>query len=156
MPFFLWRSYRKITGWWYGIELRLRYMFYTSVLTARIARSWLRLRLTRFLVRLSKSRLKNLAQTETTAPVAVRSTTLHYYESSNVPADGPMAVVRFTAYDEHGVPLAVRQEMYQDDPEGFSCLEYEVSEALENEIDVVIYSDREPRDFPVVSSYLDA
>jgi hypothetical protein len=51
--------------------------------------------------------------------------------------------------------LAVRQLSYLDDEEGFQDLERDVGDAIENCLDVIIYTDREPTAFPVILEYLE-
>ena len=85
----------------------------------------------------------------------MRTVRLYFYETDQVAADGPMAVVRYTAYNEMEEVLAVRQLSYSDDHEGFQSLERDVEDALNNCLDVIIYTDREPTAFPVIRDYLE-
>ena len=155
VPFGLWKIFIKITGWWYAIELRTRYTLFTFRLAARIGLSWLRWRCSIALARLFGSHQSRKPQTEVIVEAPMRVTRLYFYETEDVAADGPMAVARYTAYTTEGKVDEVAQRSYLDDPEGFAGLERDVALAIENEIDVIIYSDREPRDFPLISSYLE-
>ena len=145
-PFFLWRIFIKITGTWYAFELRARYTLFTLRLAVRVGLVWLRWKL---------SSLQKTPQTELTARKTVRTVRLYFYETEDVAADGPMAVVRYTAYNELDEVLAVRQHSYLDDEEGFKSLERDVQEALNNCLDVIVYTDREPTAFPVIREYLE-
>ena len=121
----------------------------------RIGLLWLRWKLSEALVRPFRSSLQKTPQTELTATKTVRTVRLYFYETEEVAADGPMAVVRYTAYNELEEVLAVRQHSYADDQEGFKSLERDVEEALNNCLDVIIYTDREPTAFPVIREYLE-
>lgn len=66
-----------------------------------------------------------------------------------------MAVVRYTAYNDIDEVIAVRQLSYLDDEEGFAGLERDVEDALNNSLDVIIYTDREPTAFPTIREYLE-
>ena len=121
----------------------------------RIGLLWLRWKLSEALVRPFRSSLQKTPQTELTATKTVRTVRLYFYETEEVAADGPMAVVRYTAYSELEQVLAVRQHSYADDEEGFESLERDVEEALNNCLDVIIYTDREPTAFPVIREYLE-
>lgn len=154
-PFFLWRIFIKITGLWYAAELRARYTIFTLRLTARIALTWLRYRLQVALGRLYLSNASRTHQTELVATESVRPVRLYFYETNEVMAEGPAAVVRFTAYDIYGVAMAVSQLSYEHDTQGLGELERDVMVALENNVDVVIYSDLEPTEFPIVAAYLE-
>ena len=154
-PFFLWRVFIKITGLWYAAELRARYTLFTLRLTVRIGLLWVRWKFLEVLVRPFLSALQKTPQTELTAEKPVRTVRLYFYETEEVAADGPMAVVRYTAYNELEEVLAVRQHSYSDDEEGFKSLERDVEDAIENCLDVIIYTDREPTAFPVILEYLE-
>ena len=154
-PFFLWRIFIKITGLWYAAELRARYTLFTLRLAVRIGLLWLRWKLSEALVRPFRSSLQKTPQTELTAEKPVRTVRLYFYETDDVAADGPMAVVRYTAYNELEEVLAVQQLSYLDDEEGFQDLERDVQDALNNCLDVIIYTDREPTAFPVIKDYLE-
>ena len=121
----------------------------------RIGLLWLRWKLSEALVRPFRSSLQKTPQTELTAEKTVRTVRLYFYETEEVAADGPMAVVRYTAYNELEEVLAVRQHSYLDDEEGFQSLERDVEEALNNSLDVIVFSDREPTAFPVIRQYLE-
>lgn len=121
----------------------------------RIGLLWLRWKLSEALVRPFRSSLQKTPQTELTAEKTVRTVKLYFYETEEVAADGPMAVVRYTAYNELEEVLAVRQLSYLDDEEGFQDLERDVEDAIENCLDVIIYTDREPTAFPVIREYLE-
>ena len=151
-PFFLWRIFIKITGTWYAFELRARYTLFTLRLAVRVGLVWLRWKLSEALVRPFRS---SLQQTELRTTKTVRTVRLYFYETEDVAADGPMAVVRYTAYNELDEVLAVRQHSYADDQEGFKSLERDVQEALNNCLDVIVYTDREPTAFPVIREYLE-
>ena len=121
----------------------------------RIGLLWLRWKLSEALVRPFRSSLQKTPQTELTAEKPVRTVRLYFYETEEVAADGPMAVVRYTSYSALEEVLAVRQLSYLDDEEGFESLERDVEEALNNCLDVIIYTDREPTAFPVIREYLE-
>lgn len=154
-PFFLWRIFIKITGLWYAVELRARYTFFTLRLAARIALLWARWKLSEALVRRFQSVLSKKTQTEPTAEKSVRTVHLYFYETEDVAADGPMAVARYTAYNDLEEVVQVRQLSYRDDEEGFTALERDVEHALDNCLDVIIYTDREPTAFPTICQYLE-
>ena len=121
----------------------------------RIGLLWLRWKLSEALVRPFRSSLQKTPQTELTATKTVRTVRLYFYETEEVAADGPMAVVRYTGYSALEEVLAVRQLSYLDDEEGFESLERDVAEALNSSLDVLIYTDREPTAFPVIREYLE-
>jgi hypothetical protein len=124
-------------------------------LAARIALLWARWKLSEALARLFRSASPKKTQTELIAEKPVRTVHLYFYETEDVAADGPMAVVRYTAYNETDEVIAVRQLSYLDDAEGFAGLERDVEDALNNELDVIIYTDREPTAFPTIREYLE-
>ena len=154
-PFFLWRIFIKTTGLWYAAELRVRYTLFTFRLALRVGLLWLRWKLSESLARRFRSSLQKTAQTELTAEKPVRTVHLYFYETKEVAADGPMAVVRYTAYNDSEEVVAVKQLSYLDDEEGFVSLERDVEHALDNELDVIIYTDREPTAFPTICEYLE-
>jgi hypothetical protein len=79
-------------------------------------------------------------------------TTITYYQVSEV--KGFLAVVRFTAYNPDGLPEAICEDFYADDPEEFCRLEADVEKALVGGIDTSIMSSYESTVFPVISTYL--
>ena len=79
-------------------------------------------------------------------------TTLTYYQVSKV--EGFLAVVRFTAYNPDGLPEAICEDFYADDPEEFCRLEEDVEKALSGGIDTSIMSSYESDTFPVISTFL--
>jgi hypothetical protein len=79
-------------------------------------------------------------------------TTITYYRVSEV--KGFLAVVRFTAYNPDGLPEAICEDFYADDPEEFCRLEADVEKALVGGIDTSIMSSYESTVFPVISTYL--
>ena len=85
----------------------------------------------------------------------MRTVHLYFYETEEVAADGPMAVARYTAYNDLEEVIQVKQLSYLDDEEGFIALERDVEHALENSLDVIIYTDRQPTAFPTISQYLE-
>jgi uncharacterized protein (DUF1786 family) len=79
-------------------------------------------------------------------------TTITYYRVS--PVEGFLAVVRYTAYNPDGLPEAVCEDFYEDDPEEFCRLEADVEKALVSGIDASIMSSYEADVFPVICNYL--
>ena len=79
-------------------------------------------------------------------------TTITYYSVSKSP--DMLAVVRYTAYDEAGSPIAVCEDHYGDTPEEFCRIENDVETALVGGIDVSVMSHYESEIFPVISDYL--
>lgn len=154
-PFFLWRIFIKTTGLWYAVELRARYTFFTLRLALRVGLLWLRWKISESLVRRFQSSLRKTSQTELIAEKPVRPVHLYFYETEDVAADGPMAVARYTAYNELEEVIQVKQLSYLDDEEGFIALERDVEHALDNSLDVIIYTDREPTAFPTIAQYLE-
>lgn len=149
-----WREkYQNFLGSLFELELRVRYTLLTLRLSLRIGLIALRWRLSRGY---RNSFDSNQSQTEVTASgeVELRPVRIYFYETDEVAAEGPMAVVRYTGYDEHGAALIVRQLSYDDTPDGFAELERDVARAVEDDIDTIIYSDRQPSDFPLISAYL--
>jgi len=146
-------KYQNFLGLLFDLELRVRYTLLTCRLTLRIGLIVLRWRLSRGF---RNSFDSNQPQTEVTASenVDVRPVRIFFYEAEEVNADGPMAVVRYTGYDDNGIPLIVRQLSYDDTEEGFAELERDVAAAIDGEVDTVIFSYREPRDFPIIATYL--
>ena len=78
--------------------------------------------------------------------------TITYYSVSKVAET--LAVVRYTAYDADGCPVAVCEDHYQDTPEDFCRIEVDVETALAGGIDVSVMSHYESETFPVISDYL--
>jgi len=79
-------------------------------------------------------------------------TTITYYQVSEV--EGFLAVVRYTAYNPDGLPEAICEDFYADDPEEFCRLEADVEKALVGGIDTSIMSAYESTVFPVINTYL--
>ena len=79
-------------------------------------------------------------------------TTLTYYQVSEV--EGLLAVVRYTAYNPDGLPEAICEDFYADDPEEFCRLEADVEKALVGGIDTSIMSSYESDTFPVINNFL--
>ena len=79
-------------------------------------------------------------------------TTITYYSVSK--AANTLAVVRYTAYDDAGSPIAVCEDHYGDTPEEFCRIENDVETALVGGIDVSVMSHYESEIFPVISDYL--
>ena len=79
-------------------------------------------------------------------------TTITYYTVSEV--EGWGAVVRYTAYNPDGVPAAICDDCYADDPEEFCRLEADVEKALIGGIDTSIMSSYESDTFPVINTFL--
>lgn len=79
-------------------------------------------------------------------------TTITYYSVSKV--EDMLAVVRYTAYDDNGNPVAVCEDHYGDTPEEFCRIEDDVETALVGGIDVSVMSHYESDMFPVISDYL--
>ena len=79
-------------------------------------------------------------------------TTITFYSVSK--ADDMLAVVRYTAYGDGGLPVAICEDFYKDDPEEFCRLEADVETALIGGIDVSVMSHYEAETFPVISDYL--
>jgi len=79
-------------------------------------------------------------------------TTLTYYQVSEV--EGFLAVARFTAYNPDGLPEAVCEDFYADDPDEFCRLEEDVEKALRGGIDTSIMSSYESDTFPVINTFL--
>lgn len=59
----------------------------------------------------------------------------------------PLAIVRFTAYDEDNKPLAVEQVTYEHNTE---YLETEVTAALQAGVDVSIFTSEPMTSFPLL------
>ena len=79
-------------------------------------------------------------------------TTITYYQVSE--GEGFLALVRYTAYSDDGLPMAICEEFYDDTPDEFCRLEEEVENALGNGIDTSIMSCYESSYFPVISAFL--
>ena len=79
-------------------------------------------------------------------------TTITYYTVSQ--AETMLAVVRYTAYGVDGLPIAVCEDFYKDEPEEFCRIEEDVETALVGGIDVSVMSHYEASIFPVISDYL--
>ena len=79
-------------------------------------------------------------------------TTLTYYQCSEI--KGFLALVRYTAYNPDGLPEAVSEDFYADDPDEFCRLEADVEKALVGGIDTSIMSSYESDTFPVINTYL--
>lgn len=79
-------------------------------------------------------------------------TTITYYSVSK--SADTLAVVRYTAYDDAGSPIAVCEDHYGDTPEEFCRIETDVETALVGGIDVSVMSHYESEIFPVISDYL--
>ncbi len=79
-------------------------------------------------------------------------TTITYYQVSYV--EGFLAVVRYTAYNPDGLPEAICEDFYRDDPDDFCRLEEDVEKALLNGIDTSIMSAYEQDYFPVITAFL--
>jgi len=79
-------------------------------------------------------------------------TTITYYQVSEV--EGFLALVRYTAYNPDGLPEAICEDFYEDNPEEFCRLEADVEKALVNGIDASVMSSYESVVFPVISTYL--
>lgn len=79
-------------------------------------------------------------------------TTITYYTVSEV--EGFLAVVRYTAYNPDGLPEAVCEDFYADDPDEFCRLEEDVEKALSGGIDTSIMSSYESDTFPVINTFL--
>lgn len=79
-------------------------------------------------------------------------TTITYYSVSK--AANTLAIVRYTAYDDAGSPVAVCEDHYGDTPEEFCRIENDVETALVGGIDVSVMSHYESEIFPVISDYL--
>ena len=82
----------------------------------------------------------------------MEQTTLTYYTVSKV--EGLLAVVRYTAYTPDGLPEAVCEDFYADDPDEFCRLEADVEKALVGGIDTSIMSAYESDIFPVINTFL--
>ena len=65
-------------------------------------------------------------------------TTITYYSVSKV--EDMLAVVRYTAYDDQGSPVAICEDHYGDTPEEFCRIEEDVETALVGGIDVSVMS----------------
>lgn len=79
-------------------------------------------------------------------------TTITYYRVSHV--EGVLAIVRYTAYNPDGLPEAICEDIYYDDPDEFCRFEEDVENALIHGIDTSIMSSYEEDYFPVVASFL--
>ena len=79
-------------------------------------------------------------------------TTITFYSVSHV--KDMLAVVRYTAYDDEGSPVAICEDHYGDTPEEFCRIEQDVETALVGGIDVSVMSHYESDMFPVISDYL--
>lgn len=65
-----------------------------------------------------------------------------------------LAKVRYTAFDKNGRVFAVRENLYEDNPEEFCRLEADIEMALSGGIETTILSSYEQDLFPVISDYL--
>jgi hypothetical protein len=79
-------------------------------------------------------------------------TTITYYRVT--PVKDLLAVVRYTAYNPDGLPEAICEDLYRDDPDEYCRLEADVEKALLSGIDASIMSSYEPDFFPVICNYL--
>ena len=91
-------------------------------------------------------------QTGGTSGSPMDFTTITYYTVSK--AEDMLAVVRYTAYGEDAMPIAVCEDFYKDTPEEFCRIEEDVETALVAGIDVSVMSHYEASIFPVISDYL--
>lgn len=79
-------------------------------------------------------------------------TNITYYQVSEV--EGFLALVRYTAYNPDGLPEAICEDFYEDNPNDFCRLEEDVEKALRGGIDTSIMSSYESDTFPVIYTYL--
>lgn len=79
-------------------------------------------------------------------------TNITYYQVSEV--EGFLALVRYTAYNPDGLPEAICEDFYEDNPNDFCRLEEDVEKALRGGIDTSIMSSYESDTFPVIYTFL--
>ena len=89
------------------------------------------------------------AMPEAESPVFSR---LNYYCVSEIP--NVIAIVRYTASNDHDQVMAVAEDMFFDTPEEYARLEHEVEDALLTGVDVTMLSNHEPESFPTIWGYL--
>ena len=77
---------------------------------------------------------------------------LSYYCVSEIP--NIIAIVRYTASNDHDQVMAVAEDMFFDNEEEYARLEHEVEEALLTGVDVTMLSNHEPEHFPTIWGYL--
>ena len=86
---------------------------------------------------------------EAESPVFSR---LNYYCVSEIP--NVIAIVRYTASNDHDQVMAVAEDMFFDTPEEYARLEHEVEDALLTGVDVTMLSNHDPENFPTIWGYL--
>ena len=69
---------------------------------------------------------------------------LYYFQVDDVDEHFPLAIARFTAYDEDHKPLSVEQVTYESDPNYFQA---QVSAALSCGVDVSVITASPMEDF---------
>lgn len=79
-------------------------------------------------------------------------TNITYYQVSEV--EGFLALVRYTAYNPDGLPEAICEDFYEDNPDDFCRLEEDVEKALYGGVDTSIMSSYESDAFPVITAFL--
>ena len=89
------------------------------------------------------------AMPEAESPVFSR---LNYYCVSEIP--NVIAIVRYTASNDHDQVMAVAEDMFFDTAEDYARLEHEVEDALLTGVDVTMLSNHEPESFPTIWAYL--
>lgn len=77
---------------------------------------------------------------------------LSYYCVSEIP--NVLAIVRYTASNDHDQVMAVAEDMFFDTPEDYARIEHEVEDALLTGVDVSMLSNHDPEEFPTIWGYL--
>ena len=77
---------------------------------------------------------------------------LSFYCVSEIP--NILAIVRYSASNDHDQIMAVAEDMFFDNEEDYARLEREVEDALLTGVDVTMLSHYEPEHFPTIWSYL--
>jgi len=77
---------------------------------------------------------------------------LSFYCVSEIP--NILAIVRYSASNDHDQIMAVAEDMFFDNEEDYARLEREVEDALLTGVDVTMLSHYEPEHFPTIWGYL--